>query len=95
MLNEKISEAIAKCRKKIDPLFSDKEIIVLIGRAKYVELVSEIDNYVQVYSIRPDGHNPDYYFQGCKIVFSHEDNELKVQIRDKWTLLVEKSIKVK
>lgn len=94
MLNEKISEAVAKCRKKIDPLFSDNEIIVLIGRTKYSELVSEANNYVRVYSNALNGHNPDFYFQGCKIVFSHNENEIKVQIRDKYTLLTKKSITV-
>lgn len=95
MLNEKISEAIAKCRKKIDPLFSDFEIIVLIGRSKYAELVAEVDNHVQVYSVSPYGHKPDFYFEGCEIVFSHDDSELKVQVRDKYTLLTRRSIKIK
>ena len=95
MLNEKISGAIAKCRKKVDLFFSDEEIIVLIGRLKYSELVAEANNYVQVYSIRPHGHNPDFEFEGCKIVFSHDDNEIKVQVRDKYTLLTKRSIKIK
>lgn len=95
MLNEKISEAIAKCRKKLDPLSFDKEIIVLIGRSKYCELVSEWDNHVRVYSLRPDGHRPCFTFEGCDIKFSHDDNEVKVQIRDRYTGLTKKSIKIK
>ena len=75
------------------------ECTVSIGKTKagtkYSELVSEANNCVRVYSNALNGHNPDFYFQGCKIVFSHNENEIKVQIRDKYTLLTEKSITVK